>query len=335
MICAAVAALAAGVLVVAPVAGRVGRAIAGPAVIHAGWGPWALAVTPDGRTLFVADYGRYDGDWPHNGHTVTPVDVATGRVGAAIRVGNEPLDMAVTPNGRTLYVLAGDGTLTPVDVASRQPGRPIRFASHLDPGELVVAPDGQTLYVVGSVLTSISTATGRRGVSIPSGGWGLVITPDGRTIYVADAGEVTPVDVATGRPGAAIRVRGGASYGPYALAMSPDGRTVYIGTDDPVLGSIAMPLDVATGREGRPIPLPASPAAMAVSPDGRTLYAAMPDAGTIAQVSIATRTPGAPIRVAPIYLQAYPTALAITPDGRMLYAVDQNDGRVAAIPLRA
>ena len=73
----------------------------------------AVAVTPDGRTLYVANWGRV-GLWRRNGDTVTPVTLSTGTPGAPIRVGNEPQALLVTPEGRTLYVAAHDGTVTPV-----------------------------------------------------------------------------------------------------------------------------------------------------------------------------------------------------------------------------
>ena len=65
--------------------------------------PRALALTPDGRTLYVAN--TWDG-------TITPIDVETNTPGPAIRVGSQvspryPYALAITSNGRTLYVAYG------------------------------------------------------------------------------------------------------------------------------------------------------------------------------------------------------------------------------------
>jgi DNA-binding beta-propeller fold protein YncE len=69
--------------------------------IQLGSGPVAAAVTPDGRTLFVA--GTDD--------KVTLITAATGTAGRAFRVvpilgqvRGDAAALAVTPNGRTLYV---------------------------------------------------------------------------------------------------------------------------------------------------------------------------------------------------------------------------------------
>jgi DNA-binding beta-propeller fold protein YncE len=77
-------------------------------------------MTPDGRTLYVAD----------NGGTVTPVNVATGTPGTPIKVRPGPVALAVTPDGRTLYVASdGDagqsGTVLPVTVATGATGTSI------------------------------------------------------------------------------------------------------------------------------------------------------------------------------------------------------------------
>jgi DNA-binding beta-propeller fold protein YncE len=87
------AALAVTVIVIAAIA-AVNRWL-GPPVIRVGQMPQALAVTPNGRTLYVANI---------DDSTVTPITVATGRPGGAIRAGHGPQALAVTPDGRTLYV---------------------------------------------------------------------------------------------------------------------------------------------------------------------------------------------------------------------------------------
>jgi YVTN family beta-propeller protein len=92
--------------------------------------------------LYVADTG----DGLAGGHTVTPVDVATGEPGTPIRVGNGPQALVVTPDGRTLYVAnIDDNMVTRITVATGKPGGAIR-AGH-GPQALAVTPDGRTLYV--------------------------------------------------------------------------------------------------------------------------------------------------------------------------------------------
>ena len=86
----------------------------------------------------------------------------------------------------------------------------------------------------------------------------------------------------------------------------------------PRAGTIT-PVDVATGKPGRPISVP-EPSALAVSPDGRILFA-ITRANTVTPISIPGGKPGPPDHGrGPI-----PTALVVAPDGRTLYVADNND----------
>ena len=152
--------------------------------------PAALAVTPDGRTLYVAVWGN---------DVVLPIDVTTGRAGAPIPMEVPgPAALAMTPDGATLYVAC----------AGRISGGGINLAN---------------------VVIPVDVATGKPGAFIPAGRnpEALAMTPDGATLYSANAegSTVTPIDTATGRPGTAIRK---GINGPDALAVSPDGRTLYV-----------------------------------------------------------------------------------------------------------
>ena len=78
---------------------------------------------------------------------MTPVSTATGRPGTPIRVGNEPCQLAVTPDGRTLFVVAFDGTITPVNVATGTPRAPIRVFRGPGAPDIAITPDSGTLFV--------------------------------------------------------------------------------------------------------------------------------------------------------------------------------------------
>ena len=77
--------------------------------------PVAIALTPDDRTALVVNSGS---------GTVTPIDTATRRAGAPIRVGRDPRAIAVTPDGATAYVAnSGSDTVTPISVRTGTPRR--------------------------------------------------------------------------------------------------------------------------------------------------------------------------------------------------------------------
>ena len=89
--------------------------------ITVGIGPSAVAVSPDGATVYVTDAGS---------DSVTPIATATNTAGTPISVGSQPDAIAITPDGTTAYVADhGDATVTPIDLASRTAGSPSRSAA--------------------------------------------------------------------------------------------------------------------------------------------------------------------------------------------------------------
>ena len=83
--------------------------------IKVGAGPDTIAITPDGKTAYVAN-GISD--------TVTPIRTATNTALKAITVGIDPIAIAITPDGTTAYVAniggitySGD-TVTPISTAT-------------------------------------------------------------------------------------------------------------------------------------------------------------------------------------------------------------------------
>ena len=91
-----------------------------------GGAPWAIAITPDSKTAYVATAGGQ----------LIPVDLATGTAGRAIGVAGYP-DLAIDSAGTIAYVADTFGTtITPINLATGKRGIPIKFSQ--SPGEIVV-----------------------------------------------------------------------------------------------------------------------------------------------------------------------------------------------------
>ena len=74
--------------------------------------------------------------------TVIPVSTATNTAGIPIKTGNQPTAMAITPDGRTIYVTvptgrSDDGMLIPVSTVTGTAGRPIKVG--YNPYEITIA----------------------------------------------------------------------------------------------------------------------------------------------------------------------------------------------------
>jgi YVTN family beta-propeller protein len=139
--------------------------------IATGAGSEALALTRDGRELWVA--ARADGH-------LAIVDTATLQVTARLPLAGIPIRIAITPDGRTaLVTCAGSSELVAYDIASRHetlrrkvdvplaPGAERRPFARLAPGSalpvgLLVSADGRTTYVaatMGDRVVRYDTAT--------------------------------------------------------------------------------------------------------------------------------------------------------------------------------
>jgi YVTN family beta-propeller protein len=289
--------------------------------IKVGANPQAIAITPDGSTAFVANYGS---------DTVTPIRTVSRRAGTPIPVGRQPWAIAITPDGKTAYVADyGSDSVTPINTSTRRAGTPIPVGKQ--PRALAITPNGKTVYVLdwgSAAVTPISTATNRAGPAIRVGSYpfAIAIAPDGKTAYVANYGSntVTPISTATGRLGPAVP----AGQAPDSLAVTPGSTKVFVvGGDSDTVTAITA----ATGRAGRGIPVGYSPAAVAISPSDGTAYVVNTISGTLTPVNTATGVAGRPIRTG---IYTYPTAIGLTRSGATAVVVGTYAGRATLVSTR-
>ena len=212
---------------------------------------------------------------------VVPISTATNQPGKPIKINGFPQRMAITPNGKTLYVTTDKFNLVfPINTASGHVGKAIKAGPV--PFTVAVSPDGKTAYVLnsfGNTVTPINTATNRAGHRIKVGAEpdDIAFSPNGKTAYVLSdrpQDSVTPIDVATNKPRKNIMLRDHDELG--MITADPNGKTLYF--LDQVADTVT-PIQLQTRTVGKPIRLPSGAGTMAISPDGKTLYVASQFAG--------------------------------------------------------
>jgi len=221
--------------------------------VAAGTTALAVAVNPDGRSAYVANF---------DDNTISQYDVGTDgaltpKSPATVATGAEPASIAVSPDGRTAYVanfldgtiavddIGADGGLTP------RPSATVTLDQTATPS-LAIAPDGRSLYAVSgnSFLYAFDIAAdgtltpktqARTTLVVRDGGGNLVgltldadgiaISPDGRDLYLGDNGGGNMSHVRLGADGAAtvadlapVPASGARTDNP---VVAPDGRSVY------------------------------------------------------------------------------------------------------------
>jgi hypothetical protein len=245
----------------------------------------AIAMAPNGRTAYTACVTG------PKGGIVTPINLATNTVGKSITVKISTVHgvswgIAITPNGRTVYVSTGSGAFTstgwgagaviPVTLATSTVGAPIIVGeTGYSAQPIMITPNGRTAYYVSGPLR---------------------YTPEPR-LYV------TPIDLATNTAGTPIKLGECSGNGFQAPgAITPNGKTLWI---DLSCNGLLTPINVATNTLGTPIKLPMlhgyianDSGDIAIAPNGRTAFVSSSYSGRlrITPVNLATRTVGAPPR---------------------------------------
>jgi DNA-binding beta-propeller fold protein YncE len=278
--------------------------------IAVGYSPQAVAITPDGVTAYVANYGS---------HSLTPIDVATGVAGDEIDLGlgHYAHGIAISPDGTTAYVTTDNfdpdyaqlpGVVRPVTLATGAVGPAITTGNGAE--GVAFSPDGTKALVSNSTdhtVTPITVATGTAGtpIPVPNAPHGIAFTPDGASAYVGTDSSVVPIDAAANTAGSAI-----STNGVQGIAVAPNGGKALAGT---VSG--LTPLTIGSGGATAGTPIACSqcrPSDVAYAPGGAMAYYTASlnyTDGTFTPVNVAAGTLGTPIAIG-----GMPLGFAIVPD---------------------
>ena len=166
-------------------------------------GPSGFVITPNGKKAYVNNYGGPEGLQSGNGKTVRVVDLMTNTiVGAPIQVGLAPAAMAITPDGKYVYVInyedgnPGTGTISIIDTLTDTVIKTINGFS--GPFGISITPDGKYAYVTnfgsnnfapfGTTVSvvKLSTNTIKDTITVGIQPSGIAITPNGKYAYVSN-----------------------------------------------------------------------------------------------------------------------------------------------------
>ncbi|PYM62021.1 MAG: hypothetical protein DMD79_11525 [Candidatus Rokuibacteriota bacterium] len=287
-----------------------------------------------------------------DGTGLTPNHWLLTPAGTQVEVGDRPLGLAMTPDGRHLLVSnngQGVQSLAVVDLASRTVVQTLPYPA---PEALflgvVVSPDGRRAYASsggnntirvydldqGRLFERERIALGARGARVYPAG--LALSADGGTLYAALnlAGAVAVVDLParsvrasiplpwTGRPD---------DLGPLPYALALAGSRLYVSEWN---GGGVTVIDVHGLRVLGHVPTGAHASALTLSPDGTRLYVANATSDTVSVVDTATDTVVGTVDLAPYPgapMGSLPNAVAVSPDGRTLYVANGGNNDVAVV----
>jgi YVTN family beta-propeller protein len=309
-----------------------------------GPGPMAVAASPRGNLVLVADGGYSD-------HALLAIDPATGSVIQKIKAPGGKSNggpwniswghshgyyagLAFSPDGSRAWASDGVGSsLHTYSIAGRTvtEGKRIRLTDNVGnagayPAGIALTHDARKLYVVGNLddtLYVVNTQTSAVVKTIAVGHlpFGVALSQDGSRAFVSNWGQetVSVVDTQSNKVVHTVKV----GLHPGAIAASPARNEIYVANSDSDSVSV---LDSRTGSVLRTIdlrpypnaPSGGSPNAVAVSQDGSTLYVTNGGDNDVAVISLA----GTPKILGLIPTAWYPDGIALDPTSSKLFVTN-------------
>lgn len=238
---------------------------------------------------------------------VAELDLGSFRLRSAVRVGRQPVSLALTPaltpdRGNLLVADAGTNSVHVLNAASLH--RTGRLSLPFSPRQVVALPFGQQAFALGpSQVAAFDWSRAGLLCLLPVGA-----SPQGRSRAV-------------GRPGSPP----GGAAAQFQLGMmllKPDGGELYVSN---AAGSISV-IDTSTDVVAATMAAGAGASGLAVSPSGANLYIANAAAGTVSVLDLATRRQLAVIRVG-----EQPATLTLSPGGQYLFVADRASDDIAIV----
>jgi YVTN family beta-propeller protein len=260
--------------------------------------PHEAAVSPDGTTVVVANYG---GQQP--GNSLTVIDLAERRVVRTISLGeyHRPHGLAFLPDGRLLVTAETERNLLIVDLN----------AADVDGG----GGDG------GGVVAIATDQSGSHMVAA---------TPDGTRAFVANigSGSMAAIDLATNTVIDTIQTGGGAE----GIDVTPDGRELWVSNR---AGDTVTVLNTRTLTVLATLDSPAFPIRVKITPDGRHALVSNARSGDVTVFDCATRERVALISMGgdDVVGEPTPVGILIPPAGQFAYVANTRANFVTVIDL--
>jgi YVTN family beta-propeller protein len=254
--------------------------------------PHEIVLTPDKKTLYVADNGvMWMTETAPGDNTVSIVDVASMKRTGTIDLGQfrRPHGITYDPNSNRVYAT----TEKPSKLLALDPKtlKVIRTYDVKGQAPHIVKLDAKAEWAYVSNtdtgnLSAIELSSGEV-ISMPSGErpQGQAMSPDGKTIFVANSGgnSISIFDLAQKKNIGRIETSGKA---PVRLVVSNNGKTLIYALQE---GRTVGFADIASRKELTEIPLNGRPVSMSLSLDGKLAYCSVQEEDEINIISVADR----------------------------------------------
>jgi YVTN family beta-propeller protein len=239
----------------------------------AGYFPFGIAVSPDGERVYVTNTykgcatktckGRKHSNKEDNHFSVHVIDTATNTVTDTVPVGSFPKGIAVSPDGKKVYVTnSWNDNVSVIDTAINTVISTVPVGRF--PEGIAINPTGTRAYVTNSLDDNVSIINTKTNdviatVNVGINPVGVAVNPEGTKVYVTNLGNysvpgntVSVIDTATDNVTATIKV----GQQPVGVSVSPDGAKVYVANNGEDNISV---IDTATNNVTATVPVRTNP----------------------------------------------------------------------------
>lgn len=317
--------------------------------------PMNMILSNDGRYLLVTTNGNGD-------QTVDIIDLTAGQSVQTIKVAKSWLGIALSPDGKRLFVSGGDdneilvydfapGKATAagkinlgseayhkLDGRGRDAARRAGNGEFAFPSGIAVTPDGKWLYAAENLsnkvaVVDLASQKVVKKIEVGEYPYDCEIARDGKRLYVSNWGSrsLAVIDTASNSVTATIQV----GDHPNDIELTKDGKTLYVANANSNTVSV---VDTAALKEIEAIstalhpksPAGSTPNAVALSPDEKTLFIANADNNNVAIVDVKKRQAAEVEGFIPTGW--YPTSVRVSKDGKRIFVANGKGTASAANP---
>ena len=266
-------------------------------------------------------------------NTVSFIDLATGEELARRDTGPMPHEIALSPDGSQVAVVAyGGSSIDFYDAKTYARLDTLDISPNLAPHGLLWLDDGRLLATTerSKTLTMISApgADGKRtatGISSDTEGHMVAVTPDYGYAYTADlsSGNIAMIDLNAGKLVKSVPAGPGAE----GIAVTNDGTEIWATARET---NLAYVYDAKTMEKLAEVPIGTFPLRIIPSPDGRYMVTSNLMGGNLSVIDIAARKA---VRTIPVTENADDQQVTIlfSRDGKRIYAALTGPDKVAEI----